>query len=103
MITFKQSTEFTHSSQFNMAIRYGNAINQDMINYIKQNFKPNVEDYDWLVKELWHFKCKEYNINFDIWVQHIKSDDTYWVFSSLNKHAQVKNFINNLNILINNQ
>ena len=73
----------TENGDFMTALRQGNQLTTT-IDILYDNFEPATIDYDNYVKEIWEFQDDDGIL---YWVQHLKCDDSVWVFSNV-KHTE---------------
>lgn len=94
----KQNT-LTVDTEFMMSLRYGNPLSDVMIEQLKKHIIPTTKDYDEFVGEIWDFKYHTgIGEPIHVWVQHLKKQNIYMTFASLDNGKFVPYFNETLRI-----
>jgi hypothetical protein len=93
MYNIVKNTTLDYGPDFCMALRYGNPLDSETIRRLKTYCAPTVEDYDDLVQEIWDFKyITGITEPIRLWVQHLKKQDIFITFATLDSGKFVPYF-----------
>jgi hypothetical protein len=99
MYNIIKNTTLDNSFEFSMSLRYGEPLDTKTIRRLKTYCKPTVEDFDDFVQEIWDFNyITGITDPIHVWVQHLKNQDTFMTFSSLNNGKFVPYFNKSLEV-----
>lgn len=84
MYNITKQTTLVRDEAFCTAIRYDKPLSDEVVELLKKHVIPTETDLDEYVAELWDFKYHTgISEPIHVWVQHLKSDNTYFTFANV--------------------
>lgn len=99
MYNITTSKELVKTAEFMTALRYGNKFDSDSVYRLVSFVEPTVKDFDQYVDEIWEFTYTVEDGRFiKVWVQHLRHDDSFMTFSSIENGKYVPYFNKSLEV-----